>query len=82
MVASGAMMSTVRAPAIVRANTSRPRSSVPNQCAGLGDLRDCMAFWANGSCVMKVEKSAMKTQKSTMIRPVMNVGLRSSALIR
>ena len=33
-VASGAMMSTVRAPAMVRANTSRPRSSVPNQCAG------------------------------------------------
>ena len=82
MVASGAMMSTVRAPAMVRANTSRPRSSVPNQCAGLGDFSDAKASWANGSWVMTVEKSAMKTQKSTMTRPIMNVGLRRRALIK
>ena len=35
-VASGATASTGRAPASVRDNTSRPRSSVPNQCAELG----------------------------------------------
>ncbi len=81
-VASGAMMSTVRAPAMVRAKTSRPRSSVPNQCAGLGDCREAIASCAKGSCVMNVEKAAMKTQKSTMMRPTMNVGLRSSARMR
>ena len=31
---------------------------------------------------MNVEKRAMKTQKSTMTRPIMKVGLRSSALMR
>ena len=41
-----------------------------------------MASWAVGLCVMDVEKSAMKTQNSTMMRPIMKVGLRSSALIR
>ena len=40
---------------------------MPNQCAALGGLSDSMAFCAYGSCVMNVEKSAMKTQKSTMI---------------
>ena len=37
---------------------------------------------AVGLCVMNVENSAMKTQNSTMMRPTMKVGLRSSALIR
>ena len=43
MVASGAMTSTVRAPAMVRANTSRPRLSVPNQCAAVGPWSEFMA---------------------------------------
>ena len=81
-MASGAMTSTDRAPAIVRASTSRPRSSVPNQCAALGACRVAAASTSVGLCVMYVEKSAMKTQKSTMMRPVMNVGLRSSAFTR
>ena len=37
---------------------------------------------AVGSCVKCVEKTAMTTQKSTMSRPVMKVGLRRSALTR
>src|SRR5665647_123446 len=69
MVASGAMMSTVRAPARVRASTSRPRSSVPIQCAALGPFRTCIALTSVGLCVRYVEKSAMKTQKSTRTRP-------------
>ena len=81
-VASGAMMSTDRAPAIVRANTSRPRSSVPNQCAGLGACRELAASCAVKLCVTNPENSAMKTQNRTMTRPIMNVGLRSRALTR
>ena len=56
-VASGAMMSTVRAPAMVRAKTSRPRSSVPNQCDGLGACSEFRASWAVELWVMDVEKS-------------------------
>ena len=78
-VASGAMMSTVRAPAMVRAKTSRPRSSVPNQWAPLGRTEDASAVDVVGPCVTWVENSAMNTQNSTMTRPAMKVGLRSSA---
>ena len=81
-MASGAMMSTVRAPASVRANTSRPRSSVPNQWAALGAFKVAKALTTFGSCVRDLEKRAMTIQKSTMMSPVMNVGLRSRPFAR
>ena len=81
-VASGAMMSTVRAPAMVRANTSRPEVVGAEPVRRARRLRaSSSASGAVGLCVMNVEKRAMKTQKSTMMRPIMKVGLRSSALI-
>ena len=55
---------------------------MPNQCAALGAWRETLGVGGVGLCVMNVEKSAMKTQKSTMTRPTMKVGLRNSALIR
>ena len=81
-VARGAMTRTVRAPAMVRANTSRPRSSAPNQCAALGACRTAATSTSVGLCVKDVEKSPMKTQMRTMMRPTMKVGLRSSAFTR
>ena len=45
-VDSGAMMSTVRAPASVRESTSWPTSSVPNQCAALGAASE----WSGSTC--------------------------------
>ena len=41
-----------------------------------------MASCAVKLWVMDVEKTAMNTQNSRTMRPIMNVGLRSSALTR
>ena len=74
------MMSTVRAPAIVRANTSRPRSSVPDQWEPSGALR-MAPLGVVGLWVTCVEKSAMVIQKTTTARPTRKVGVRKSELM-
>ena len=77
---AGATISTERAPAMVRDMTSRPRSSVPNQCWALGGASVCRRVdrRAARSASRSVEKSAMKTQKAMMPAPTRNVGLVSS----
>ena len=55
---------------------------MPNQCAAVGGCREFAASWAVKLWVTDDEKAAMNTQNSTMMRPIMNVGLRSSALTR
>ena len=69
------MISTGRAPANVRASTSRPRSSVPNRCDRLGALSVKEALTALGSAVRLCEKIAIAIQNSTTAEPIMNVGL-------
>src|SRR5258708_34559211 len=57
---------------MMRAMTSRPISSVPNQCAGLGGLRTADQLVAIGSYgLISGAKTAMATRNSTTTAPTM-----------
>src|SRR5258708_6542717 len=57
---------------MMRASTSRPISSVPNQCARLGGLRTNDQFVAIGSYgLISGAKTAMATKNSTTTAPTM-----------
>src|SRR5579875_894024 len=77
-VASGATMRMSRAPAITRANMSRPSWSVPNQCAPDGPLLIDSRFWANGLPANSVPKIAHTIQKRMIAAPTRNAGRRTS----
>src|SRR5689334_366010 len=62
--------SEARAPQMTRARTSRPISSVPNQCAAEGALRTALQLVASGSCgETHGAKSASATKNATTARP-------------
>src|SRR6185437_13002942 len=80
MVASGVTIRMSRAPTMTRESTSRPRLSVPNQCAPDGGLllnSSCCASGLYGA--IACPKSAQTTQNTMMIAPTMKVGRRSSS---
>ena len=67
------------APWMIRANTSRPSSSVPIGCAQLGAW-SLIATSSSGSIVqMYGPKSAIRMLSPTMIAPAMPIGLRHFA---
>jgi hypothetical protein len=67
-----------RAPNTTRANTSRPFSSVPNQCAALGALRIVLQLVAMGSApAISGANTAASTNTITSPSPTMAVGLDS-----
>jgi hypothetical protein len=72
-VASGAIVSTGAAPAMTRANTSRPRLSVPNQWSPLGEASVAAVSTACGSRTVQRQVSADRTQNITMPKPIRNV---------
>src|SRR5260221_7439821 len=64
--------SEARAPQITRASTSRPISSVPNQCCQLGALRTALQLAASGSYgAIHGARSASSTKNTTMTSPTM-----------
>src|SRR5690242_59011 len=80
MVASGVTIRMSLAPTMTRDSTSRPRLSVPNQCAPDGGLllnSSCCASGLYGA--IACPKSAQITQNTMMIAPTMKVGRRSSS---
>src|SRR5436190_15635212 len=80
MVASGVTTRMSLAPTMTRESTSRPRLSVPNQCAPDGGLllnSSCCASGLYGA--IACPKSAQTTQNTMMIAPTMKVGRRSSS---
>ena len=79
-VASGVMIRMSLAPTMTRDSTSRPRGSVPNQCAPDGAALLKSRFWASGLYgAIRCPKMAQTTQNSKMPAPTKNVGLRSSS---
>src|SRR5690349_13130569 len=58
--------SDARAPQITRASTSRPISSVPNQCADDGALRIALQLVASGSCGESQGAKIATTRKNTI----------------
>jgi hypothetical protein len=63
-------------PQITRDKTSRPISSVPNQCAALGALRMALQLVAIGSCgEMKGANRANKMKPTTTAKPNNALGL-------
>src|SRR6478672_7300639 len=70
--------SDARAPKITRDSTSRPISSVPNQCAALGALRIVAKLAATGSYGARTgAPSAITTNATTTTRPNADAGRRN-----
>src|SRR3954447_6320779 len=80
MVASGVTTRMSRAPTRTRDSTSRPRVSVPNQCALDGPVllnSSCCSSGLYGA--IACPKIAQNTQNTMMTAPIMKVGRRSSS---
>src|SRR5260370_20086547 len=80
MVASGVMTGMSGAPTMTGDSTSRPISSVRNQCAPDGPALVASSCWASGlSGAIACPKMAQTIQNTMTAAPARNVGLRTSS---